>query len=263
MKIDSLINIKQGDIQITRVYQANTIVWENEDIPAWPEEYFKPNGPYGTYGDRGVYMFYRNIPKNSVLTWRWKSDDNEGEGGDYQYRMETKNGYVYIWDGRYSQEIPSLTLRENFENGWVSFCTNFDMQYIDFGNLISYTPSGMIVNNHYSYGGDDFDYSGWQNSGLTNFEFFGIVNSYYDTADTFISYMPNLKYFFCEESGKTFTLSGSTSWTKESMKFTEYNSPNTTFIVRDNNYWRSIIDWDIATKRNVIFKDENGNVMGG
>ena len=257
MIINNIINIYQGGTLLLKAYQGDTVVWDKSGIPAWPKEYFHPE-----HEERGVILFFNDIPSGSELNWRWKSDDDEGEGGDYQVTFEIKEGIFRQWSGSYS-EYPDLSVNADFK-GWISFGTHYDMNYQQWGNLLGYNPKGMIINTYQSYGGNSFNYDGWSNTGLTDFELFGVMDnldSDYVIQQKFINKMPNLTYFFNEKSGSTYTLTGSTSWTKESMKFTEYYSPHTTFIVNDNSYWRAIIDWDIAEDRNVIFKDTNGNVM--
>ena len=257
-------SIYVGSSAITEVYQGADLVWSNGvPAPAWPDNYYYPDLSFMS-GGRGLGYWKSHFNSGETATIYFKSDDCEGEGGNkmftykskttgqtlniyediYNYSITANTACDYLWLMPYSHYEAQNTSLPSFWSGCTALC--WRQQEGSCGTSVS-IPSG--------------DYS--------NIELLVCLSpdySYYDGFANLVKKCPNLKYISNgtltgSSSQYTITLTGSTAWTADSMKFTEWYCPGTTFIIENNSWWRSRIDWGIAAARNITFKDGNGNII--
>lgn len=251
-----------GSSAITAVYQGNDLVWSGgTPAPAWPAPYYYPSE---IISNRGMGLFFENIPSGYTITYKMTSDDCEGEGGDLWLDIigKTESSRGFVLEGATIR----LYFSKDYENTWIGLMSDYEAR-------INELTSGFTSCKAMFYKRKDGSCGNVTNIPTaltwTNIELLVDCSAHYNEGSTNIPFStlvqrcPNLKYIALNEtnSGQTLTLTGSTNWTAESMKFTEWYCPNTTFIIENNSWWRSRIDWDIAAKRNITFKDPNGNII--
>ena len=190
--------------------------------------------------------------------------DDEGEGGGGFRCISNKSGYTDVTSEQYISR--PLIPNANYQNVWVNYYDGWTITFNNFGSFDGGTAIAYSSQETYGGHGCEIAQTGvnWSNVELA------INTTKYKTyLDNFngaiVEKCPNLKYIALNNTGtytgQTYNLRNSTAWTYESMQFTEWYCPGTTFIIENNSWWRQRIDWDIAEYRNVTFKDSNGNII--
>lgn len=258
-------SIYVGSSAITEVYQGNDLVWSNGiPAPAWPGNYFYPNPP-SDIDPNGLSLWKSSMVSGQTYTIDLNRDDDEGEGGGGYYSIEPKEGSGQREGGK-SNFPTSIIPNKNYANAWVHFYDGWDITFNSLGSFDGGTAVAFRSRNTYGGNGCHIASTGinWNNIELA-VNLNGADWYHNDRFDDLIKKCPNLKYISLysggTNTGTTITLTGSTAWTAESMKFTEWYCPGTTFIIENNSWWKSRIDWDIAELRNITFKDGNGNII--
>lgn len=253
--------IYQGNTEISKIYQGDDLIWSKGPVgPAWPAPFYYPDNIY-QYSTKGIAFFYINVSSGHSFTFDMKGDDCEGEGGGHLVYL----GSDLVEGGR--SRVYSFTARKNYSNVWLSFCEEYEYYCTDYGNLLSGATGMALWAKLHSCGSYYELPTGITFNNIQLLVIPGYSNTISQPIHEAIANCPNLRYLALDSagtfSGATIALTGSTNWTAESMKFTEWYCPNTTFIVENTTWWRNRIDWDIAQQRNVTFKDTNGNIMHG
>lgn len=264
MVFNNLDDVKVGSTSIAKVYRGSSLIWQAgtppTPAPEWPAPFYYPDNIY-QYSTKGIAFFYINVSSGHSFNFDMYGDDCEGEGGGHNVYL----GNDLVEGGR--SQVYSFTASKSYSNTWLSFLEDWEFYCNNYGNLLS-GATAMALWAKRRDCGSYYELP----TGITYTNIRLLVIPYFDSGlaapiREVIANCPNLMYLALDSagtfSGETFTLTGSTAWTAESMKFTEWYCPGTTFIVNDNSYWRNIIDWDIAQQRNVTFKDTNGNIMHG
>lgn len=259
-------SIFAGSDEITKVYQGSGLIWEKneEPAPAWPDNYFYPN-LYSFYNSNGISFWKSNLTSGQTYTLDAHRTSDEGSSYGF-WQIEPKSG---SGEAKTDEEISTTQIipHNNYQNAWVSVYDGWEIHFNSFGSFDSGTAIAFKSQPVYGGNGCYIASTGinWNNIELAISLIPGDNNSQNNRFSNLVRNCPNLKYICLNidgtNTGSTLTLTGSTAWTAESMKFTEWYCPGTTFIIEDNSYWRSIIDWDIAAKRNITFKDGNGNII--
>ena len=260
-------SIYVGDSAITKVYQGSGLVWEKNEAPApaWPKNYFYPS-VYPYYYSSGISFWKSNLTSGQTYTLDAYRTDDEGEGGGGFWQIEPKSG---SGEAKTDEEISTTQIipHNNYQNAWVSVYDGWEIHFNSFGSFDGGTAIAFKSQEVYGGNGCYIDSTGinWNNIELAISLIPGDNNSQNDRFGNLVRNCPNLKYICLNidgtNTGSTLTLTGSTAWTAESMKFTEWYCPGTIFIIENTSYWSSIIDWDIAAKRNITFMDTNGNII--
>lgn len=259
--------IYQGNTEISKVYQGNDLIWPKVPVgPAWPDNYFYPSLPYVYGSTQGISFWKSSLTSGQTYTLDAYRTDDEGEGGGGFWSIDPKTGNGEVKDGeRYytTQIIP----HKNYQNAWVNVYDGWEIEFNSFGDFNGGTA--IAFKSQLTYGGHGCYIAStginWNNIVLAISLIPGSNNNHNDRFGNLVRNCPNLKYICLNidetNTGSTITLTGSTAWTAESMKFTEWYCPGTTFIIENNSWWRSRIDWEIAAERNITFKDGNGNII--
>lgn len=251
-------SIYAGSDEIVKIFQGSSLIWEKDsDRPSWPAPFYYPSNIGGT---KGMAFFYTNVSSGySFNGFDIIGDDCEGEGGGHSVYL----GGDLVEGGR--SGVYSFTAIKSYSNTWLSFNEDWEFYCHNYGNLLS-GATAMALWAKYRGCGNYYELP----TGITYTNIRLLVIPYFDMGlaapiREVIANCPNLMYLALDSagafSGETFTLTGSTAWTADSMKFTEWYCPGTTFIIENNSWWRSRIDWNIAAKRNITFKDSNGNII--
>lgn len=260
-------SIFAGSDEITKVYQGSGLIWEKNEspAPAWPDDYFYPN-LYFSGNNSGISFWKNSLTSGHTYTLDAHRTDDEGEGGGGFWQIEPKSGSGEVSDGE-KNSTTKIIPHNNYQNAWVNVYDGWEIHFNSFGSFDGGTAIAFKSQPVYGGHGCYIASTGinWDNIELAISLIPGDNNSQNNRFGNLVLNCPNLKYICLNidgsNTGSTLTLTGSTAWTAESMKFTEWYCPGTTFIIEDNSYWRSIIDWDIAAKRNITFKDGNGNII--
>ena len=263
MLITGTTSIYLGNALISKVYQGNTLIWPNASpAPAWPKNYFYPIFVYDGSNRSGLSFWKDQFNSGETYSIDIHRDDDEGEGGGgYRWICDSGSAFYTHYETYYSDPF---TANVNKSNVWANYYDGWDIRFNTFGSF----NSGKAI----AYRSQPPGYCSIATTGINwnNIELAINANDYYDAGcdrfdEDIVQKCPNLKYISLNingtYTGRTLTLTGSTSWTSESMTFTEYYCPGTTFIINNNAYWRGIIDWDMAQQRNITFKDTNGNII--
>ena len=242
--------------------------WVVEDEitpPAWPKNYFYPTYYDTAWGIRGLGFWINPISDGTAFNINFASDDCEGEGGDKEYSLSKSVNWRII-------DNPSMyTVTATTGNGnlWFYVGSRYDAIYNrrsdGYGSVWNYCTA-LCLRHQDGSCGSSIDLP----TGVSYNNIELLVNaSPIDSDDYYFNHLvtgcTNLKYIALNSegtyTGKTYDLRNSAAWTYESMQFTEWYCPGTTFIIENNSWWRQRIDWDIADKRNITFKDSNGNII--
>lgn len=257
-------SIYVGSSAITEVYQGADLVWSNGvPAPAWPDNYFYPNGlDYSGFGN-GASFWKNSLTSGQTYSIGATRTDCEGEGGGGYWAIQPKvgNGQAQYEKYTTTQIIPN----KNYQYAWVNVYDDWEIHFNNFGDFDGGTA--ICYKSRVQSCGDGAylpSSANWNNIELAiNLN----PNSEYHNSrfGNLVRNCPNLKYIALHKdgtnTGSTIALTGSTAWTADSMKFTEWYCPGTTFIIENTSWWRSRIDWGIAAARNVTFKDGNGNII--
>lgn len=259
-------SIYQGSSEISKVFQGTVLVWQKENGPAWPAPYYYPDLTlWNNYG-RGIGYWKDHFNSGETATFYFKSDDCESEGGDryFTYKSKTTGQTLNVDESSYSTSI-RVTANTDSNYFWLMPYSHYEARYDIEPN---FRLTALCFRQQTGSCGDLIRLA--SNFDLSNVEL--LVDLSPQTAwgeginfRTLVESCPNLSYIALNKdgtnTGQTFTLTGSTAWTLDSMRFTEWYCPGTTFIIENNSWWRSRIDWEIAAERNITFKDPNGNII--
>ena len=259
-------SIYQGSSAITEVYKGTDLIWSKEPVgPAWPDNYFYPSlYPVSNYN--GISFWKSSLTSGQTYTLDAYRTDDEGEGGGGFWQIEQKSGSGETSQGE-KNSTTRITPHNNYQNAWVNVYDGWEIHFNSFGSFDGGTAIAFKSQPVYGGHGCYIASTGinWNNIELAISLIPGTNNSQNDRFNALVEKCPNLKYICLNidetNTGSTITLTGSTAWTAESMKFTEWYCPGTTFIIENNSWWRQRIDWDIAAERNITFKDGNGNII--
>ena len=260
-------SIFAGSDEITKVYQGSGLIWEKNEGPAWPKNYYYPYLSFWNNYGRGIGYWKNHFNSGETATIYFDSDDCEGEGGDWYFTYIAKTtGQTLNVDEMVNPDGKHLITANTDSNYfWLMPYSHYEAQN---KAVPTFWNECTALCYRQQEGGCGTDITFPSDADMSNIEL--IVNIspdyyYFNSFGDWVRKCPNLKYIsngtLTGSTDYTLTLTGSTAWTAESMKFTEWYCPGTTFIIEDNSYWRSIIDWDIAAKRNITFKDGNGNII--
>lgn len=256
-------SIYRGSSEITEVYRGETLVWSNGiSAPEWPGNYFLP----AATEFNGMSFWKDSLTSGHTYSINATRDDMEGEGGGGSTFITPASGTGQMVFER--SQTTSVIPNKDYQNAWVGIYDDYQIRFnslgdFDGGTAIAFRsePSSFSTGCFYASTGIN-----WDNVELAVNLISPENNAHNSRFADLVILCPNLKYICVGEgrnTGSTIALTGSTAWTADSMKFTEWYCPGTTFIVQDNSWWRSRIDWDIAEVRNVTFMDTNSNIMTG
>ena len=257
-------SIYQGSSEISKVFQGTALVWQKENGPAWPGDYYYPNFNFES-NVRGIGFWLSTIMADTNRIY-FTSDDCEGESGDRMFVSQTKTAIspLIVTDNGSSFDITTQSFAgKNWLMPYSHYEARYDTQPSFWNNC-----TALCYRRDSASCGSLLRFS-------SNIDCSGVVllvdlspKTVWGEGISFsnlVERCSNLQYIALNKNGtntgQTFTLTGSTAWTADSMKFTEWYCPGTTFIIENNSWWRSRIDWEIATERNITFKDPNGNII--
>ena len=261
-------SIFAGSDEITKVYQGSGLIWEKNEspAPAWPTPYYYPDLSLVFNYGRGIGYWKNHFNSGETATIYFDSDDCEGEGGDnyFTYMAKTTGQTLNVDDSTYLDKI-RITANTDSNYFWLMPYSHYEAQNKAVPTFWN-ECTALCYRQQEGGCGDSITFP--SDADMSNIELIVNISPDYYGIYSFgdlVRKCPNLKYIsngtLTGSTDYTLTLTGSTAWTAESMKFTEWYCPGTIFIIEDNSYWRSIIDWDIAAKRNITFKDGNGNII--
>lgn len=260
-------SIYAGSDEIVKIFQGGSLIWEKDsDRPRWPAPYYYPDLSLD-YG-RGIGYWKDHFNSGETATFYFKSDDCEGEGGDrhFTYKSKTTGRTLNVDESSYTESI-RVTANTDSNYFWLMPYSHYEAQNTAVPTFWSGCTALCYRQQQGSCGSliripSDIDCS--RIKLLVDIS----PATEYGEGISFaqlVKMCPNLKYIALHKNGtntgNTFTLTGSSAWTLDSMRFTEWYCPGTTFIIENNSWWRSRIDWNIAAKRNITFKDSNGNII--
>lgn len=259
-------SIYVGSSAITEVYQGADLVWSNGvPAPAWPSNYFYPNLSGTIYDLNGVSFWKSSLVSGQTYMLIANRTDCEGEGGYGFWSIEPESGSGQIKLGEKSLTTQILP-NKNYQNAWINVYDGYEIHFSSFGDFDG--GSAIAFKSEEDVCGDGTylpSSANWNNIELAINLNEGGASSRNSRFENLVRNCLNLKYIALHKdgtnTGSTITLTGSTAWTADSMKFTEWYCPGTTFIIENTSWWRSRIDWGIAAARNVTFKDGNGNII--
>ena len=248
--------VKKGGVSWPTGVNGIPSGWTVNSVVDWPGDYFYPQPTAG----RGLGFWISAVTADTSMVLNFTSDDCDGEGGDRN--VETRGTGISGID-TWSPTIISITADTG--NAWLMTYSYYDALYNrysgGYGSIWNYCTAMSYI---WRDGGCGTEVALPTGVSYSNIEL--LVNNCNSDVGNFqnlVSLCPNLKYIALNSgnTGSTIVLTGSTAWTADSLRFTEYYCPNTTFIIANTTWWRNRIDWDVAREKNITFKDGNGNII--
>lgn len=263
MVLSGVTDVKVGTTGISKIYRGTVLEWEKERGPEWPYPFYYPDLNFVFEYGRGIGYWLRTL--NSEKFIPFDSDDCEGEGGDTYFVSQSKSQLspIVVTETTTGYKITS----EFSGNNWLMPYSHYEAQYNRLPNFWN-SCYALCYRQRSGHCGSLIRFP--SDADLSNIQLLVDISptTEYGEGISFgqlVQMCPNLQYIALHKdgtnTGQTFTLTGSTAWTADSMKFTEWYCPGTTFIIENNSWWRSRIDWEIAAERNITFKDSNGNII--